>query len=89
MKKDYIDGKMIIPTSKEAYEEYQEIYREKVVEVIEKENRAGNTNTTVSKLPVWLEDELQKAGYRTEMYSYNDGVRGAKVGHKLNWGKEE
>ena len=68
-----INGKIMLPTSKEAKEGYKNGCRKLIIEAIEKANAEGESFATVPNIDGWLILELKGLGYKVNKIVYNNG----------------
>lgn len=68
-----INGKVMLPTAKEAKESYKNGCRKLIIEAIEKANAKGESFTTVPNIDEWLILELKEQGYKVNKIVYDNG----------------
>lgn len=81
-----INGKVILPTSKEAKESYKNGCRKLIVKAIEKANAEGESFAIVTNIDVWLILELKEQGYKVNKIVYNKGpIPSTYNSYEISW----
>ncbi|WP_298042583.1 hypothetical protein [uncultured Clostridium sp.] len=81
-----INGKVMLPTAKEAKESYKNGCRKLIIEAIEKANDEGENFTIVENIDEWLILELKEQGYKVEKIVYNKGpIPSTYNNYEISW----